>query len=348
VTTVDDTLDFVLPPELEATTPAELRPGSRGRDDVRLLVARRATGDIAHHRFTDLPHLLRPGDALVINVSKVVPAAIGTVTPDGAPLELHVSTPMPSTDLWSIELRDGSQPFRAGEPGWRLPLTGGGHATLVGRSHDDGRLWLARLDVPGGDVAAHLAANGEPIRYGYVAGAWPLDAYQTVYATVPGSAELPSAGRAFTPELVTGLVAEGIDVVPVVLHCGVSSLEDHEPPYAERYELTTHAARRINSARDAGGRIVAVGTTVVRTLETVTDDAGVVHPGRGWTELIVRADTTLRAVDGLLTGWHEPRASHLAMLEAVTGRALLTRSYEEALAAGYTWHEFGDLHLILP
>lgn len=343
-----DTLDFELPPELEATTPAELRPGGGGRDDVRLLVAHRSTGTIEHRRFTDLPELLQPGDAVVLNVSKVVPAAIGATTPAGRPVDVHLSTPVPSTDLWSIELRTGSRPFRGGEPGWRLPLTGDGHATLVGRSHLDGRLWLARLDVPGGDVDAHLAAHGEPIRYGYVAGAWPLEAYQNVYATVPGSAELPSAGRAFTPELLTRLVASGIDVIPVVLHCGVSSLEDHEPPYAERYEVTVHAARRVNSARRAGGRVVAVGTTVVRTLETVADDHGDVHPGRGWTELVVTRDTRLRAVDGLLTGWHEPKASHLAMLEAVTGRDLLTRSYEEALAGGYTWHEFGDLHLIVP
>ena len=339
-----DTLDFDLPAALEATTPAELRAGSTGRDDVRLLVARRATGAIEHRRFADLPDLLRPGDAVVINVSRVVPSAIGAVTPSGASVEVHLSTPMPSTDLWSVELREGSRPFRGGEPGWRLSLVGGGSMTLLGRSHADSRLWLARLDVPGGDVGAHLGRHGEPIRYGYTAGAWPLDAYQTVYAKVPGSAELPSAGRAFTPELVTALVARGIDVVPVVLHCGVSSLEDHEPPYAERYEVTRHAARRVNDAE----RVIAVGTTVVRTLDTVADERGVVHPARGWTELVVTADTPLRAVDGLLTGWHEPRASHLAMLEAVTGHDLLVRSYDAALAARYTWHEFGDLHLVLP
>jgi S-adenosylmethionine:tRNA ribosyltransferase-isomerase len=288
--------------------------------------------------------VLHPGDAVVINVSKVVPASIGATTPAGCPVELHLSTQLPGTDLWSIELRNRSHSYRGGEPGWRLPLTGGATAELLGRSHADSRLWLARIDVPGGEIGVHFDRWGEPIRYGYVAGAWPLDAYQTVYATVPGSVELPSAGRAFTPELLTRLVAHGVDVVPVVLHCGVSSVEDHEPPYPERYEVTPSAARRINGAT----RVIAVGTTVVRTLETVVDDDGVVHPGAGWTELVVTGDYRLRAVDGLLTGWHEPRASHLAMLDAVAGHDLLSRSYDEALAARYLWHEFGDLHLVVP
>ena len=341
-----DTLDFVLPAELEATTPAELRPGSSGRDDVRLLVAHRTTGELEHRRFTDLPDLLQPGDALVINVSKVVPASIGATTPAGCPIELHLSTLVPGTDLWSVELRNRSHQYRGGEPGWRLPLTGGATAELVGHVALDSRLWLARIETPtaGVDVAAHFGRYGEPIRYGYVAGAWPLDAYQNVYASVPGSVELPSAGRAFTHELLTRVMARGVDVVPVVLHCGVSSLEDHEPPYPERYSVDVDAARRINNAR----RVIAVGTTVVRTLETAVDADGVVHPASGWTELVVRGDTQLRAVDGLLTGWHEPQASHLAMLDAVAGRDLLVRSYAAALAERYLWHEFGDLHLVLP
>jgi S-adenosylmethionine:tRNA ribosyltransferase-isomerase len=340
-----DTLDFVLPTELEATTPAELRPGSHGRDDVRLLVAHRATGELEHRRFTDLPDLLQPGDALVINVSKVVPASIGATTPAGCPIELHLSTLVPGTDLWSVELRNRSHQYRGGEPGWRLALTGGATAELVGHVAVDSRLWLARIETPPGtvDAAAHFDRYGEPIRYGYVAGAWPLDAYQNVYASVPGSVELPSAGRAFTHELLTRVMARGVDVVPVVLHCGVSSLEDHEPPYPERYSVDVDAARRINDAR----RVIAVGTTVVRTLETVVDGDGVVHPGSGWTDLVVQGDTQLRAVDGLLTGWHEPQASHLAMLDAVAGRDLLVRSYDAALRERYLWHEFGDLHLVL-
>jgi len=343
------TFDFSLPAELEADAPPEVR-GS-GRDDVAMLVARRATSELWHRRFIELPDVLQTGDIVVVNVSRTVPAALSAVAPDGTLVEVHVSSPMPGADVWSIELRqpDGaaSIPFRGGQSGWLLRLDGGGSAELLGRAHRGGRLWLARLEVDGSPVD-YLERHGHPIRYGYVRQAWPLETYQNVYATVPGSAELASAGRAFTPELITRLVAAGIDVAPLVLHCGVASLEDHEPPYAEWYEVPAATARRINSARAAGGRVVAVGTTVVRALETVADATGVVHPGSGWTEVVITPARPVRAIDGLLTGWHEPRASHLAMLEAITGTDLLRASYDAALQAGYHWHEFGDLHLILP
>jgi S-adenosylmethionine:tRNA ribosyltransferase-isomerase len=159
---------------------------------------------------------------------------------------------------------------------------------------------------------------------------------------------MPSAARPFTAEVVTGLVARGVDVAPIVLHCGVASLEEGEAPYAEQYRVPADTARRIELARRHGGRVVAVGTTVVRALETVADDAGHVHPGAGWTELVVTPERGVRAVDGLITGWHEPAASHLLLLEAVAGRPLLEASYAAALDEGYRWHEFGDSHLILP
>jgi S-adenosylmethionine:tRNA ribosyltransferase-isomerase len=208
-------------------------------------------------------------------------------------------------------------------------------------------LWVATLAV-GDDLLAYLDRYGRPIRYQYTGGDWPLSAYQTVYATDPGSAEMPSAGRAFTPELVTRLVATGVDVAPLVLHTGVSSLEDHEPPYAEWFRVPADTARRVRQTRAADGRVIAVGTTVVRALESAADGCGGVDPADGWTDLIIGPERGVSVVDGLLTGWHEPGASHLAMLEAVAGRSLLERSYAEALAGGYLWHEFGDLHLILP
>jgi S-adenosylmethionine:tRNA ribosyltransferase-isomerase len=128
----------------------------------------------------------------------------------------------------------------------------------------------------------------------------------------------------------------------------VASPEASEPPYPERYRVPAPTARLVNVTRADGGRVVAIGTTVVRALETVADRRGEVHPGEGWTELIVTPERGVRAVDGLLTGWHEPEASHLAMLEAVAGRELLERSYAAGLAEGYLWHEFGDVHLVLP
>jgi S-adenosylmethionine:tRNA ribosyltransferase-isomerase len=209
------------------------------------------------------------------------------------------------------------------------------------------RLWIATLQLPM-HLLAYLEAFGFPIRYSYVRREWPIEYYQTVYATEPGSAEMPSAGRAFTPELLTRLVARGVLVVPLVLHTGVASLEDHEPPYEEFYRVPLDTARALNSARAAGRRIVAVGTTVVRALETVTDELGVVHPGEGWTRLVITPDRGIRSASALLTGLHEPRATHLAMLEALAGREHLKIAYADALRQGYLWHEFGDLHLILP
>ncbi len=347
---------FVLPHELEATEPAEVR-GS-GRDDVRLLVAHRGTGALEHHRFPELPELLEAGDLLVVNTSATVPAALAALDPAGVEVQVHLSGALPGS-VWLAEVRrlvgpegrGGTAPDPTDRSGETLLLPGGGRAHLLGRFAPGSRLWLTDLELPTcarGDVDRFLGAYGEPIRYGYVTRSWPLDAYQNVYASVPGSSEMASAGRAFTPELITRLIARGVDLAPLVLHTGVSSQESHEPPYPERYDVPLDTARRVNATRAAGGRVIAIGTTVVRALETVADATGQVHPGRGWTELMVTPATGVRAVDGLLSGWHEPEATHLLMLEAVGGAELVGRSYDAALAEGYLWHEFGDLHLLLP
>jgi S-adenosylmethionine:tRNA ribosyltransferase-isomerase len=209
------------------------------------------------------------------------------------------------------------------------------------------RLWLATLQLPL-PYLEYLETYGFPIRYNYVPKQWDSRYYQTVYANEMGSAEMPSAGRAFTPELITRLVARGVQVVPLVLHTGVASLEDHEPPYEEYYRVPAATAQAINLAHAAGRRVIAVGTTVIRALETVTDESGCTHPGEGWTDVIVTRQRGIHAVNGLLTGLHEPRATHLAMLEALASRDHLAIAYREALKQRYLWHEFGDLHLILP
>jgi S-adenosylmethionine:tRNA ribosyltransferase-isomerase len=362
VKALEGLVDFQLPSELEATSPAEVRGASR--DDVRLMVAERATGRIEHRHFTELPDVLAAGDLVVVNTSATLPAAVPAIGPGGEPLEVHLSTRLP-TD-WSVELRvpDGpsSQPFRDGRPGWHLALPVGASVRLLSPLSPGSRLWVATLDVPelvvdrepirssfpGKNVEGYLDRYGRPIRYQYTGGDWPLTAYQTVYATEAGSAEMPSAGRALTTEIITRLVARGIDVAPILLHTGVSSLEDHEPPYAEWFRVPADTARRVRQARQAGGRVIAVGTTAVRALESAGDGSGGIGAAEGWTELVIGPERGVTVVDGLLTGWHEPGASHLAMLEAAAGRALLERSYAEALDRGYLWHEFGDLHLILP
>ncbi len=335
--------DFVLPAELEAHEPPEAR--GHARDDVRLLVGRRDTGEVGHHEFRELPGLLGPGDLLVVNTSATLPAAVRLDR-----LALHFSTPLrDAPGVWLIELRlragKATKPYAGGRPGEWFPLPGGVTLTLI-RRHTE-RLWQARLNA---DVVPYLLRYGVPIRYSYVPRDWPAETYQSVFAADrrDGGAEMPSASRPFTPDLVTRLVSNGVLMAPLTLHTGVASPEAHEPPYAERYEVPESTADLVNHVHDRGGRVIAVGTTVVRALETVAGADGTVRGGAGWTEHIVTPENGARAVDGLLTGLHEPRSSHLMMLTAIAGRELLERTYEQALAEGYLWHEFGDLNLLLP
>jgi S-adenosylmethionine:tRNA ribosyltransferase-isomerase len=352
------TLAFDLPAALEASGPPEER-GLR-RDGVRLMVARPA--GIDHRYFTDLPSVLEPGDVLVVNASATLPAALDALTSSGERAVVHLSTHLPA-GLWVLELRhpgaNASTPWLDAPGGMVLHLPGGGLAELLvpaggwplarrsSKLGPDVRLWVATLDLPT-PLLVYLARYGRPIRYGYVTRDRPISAYQTVFADEPGSAEMPSAARPFSAELVTRLVTRGVDFAPFVLHTGVSSMEAHEPPSSEWYHMSAESAARVNAARDAGHRVVAVGTTAVRALETVADGSGRVHPGTGWTDVVITPERGVRSVDGLITGWHEPQASHLAVLEAVAGRALLEASYQAALEEGYLWHEFGDSHLILP
>jgi len=347
-----DDLDFELPPELEAGEPPEAR--GLARDRVRLLTTYRKDDRVVHAGFRDLPDLLEAGDLLVINTSGTMNAALPATRADGSSLTLHLSTRLPA-DLWTVELRtENLEPLFDGEPGEALELPGGGRASLHtpfqpenrGRDEKKDRLWISTLDLPF-SLNAYLDLYGAPIRYRYVREAWPSGYYQTVYATEKGSAEMPSAGRAFTPELITRLVAKGVQVAPLILHTGVASLEEDEPPYAEFYRVPAATARLVNAARDSGRRVVAVGTTVVRALETVTGTDGVTHPGEGWTDQVITPERGVRSVSGMLTGLHEPRSTHLWMLEAVAGRGHLGIAYQEALRERYLWHEFGDLHLIL-
>jgi S-adenosylmethionine:tRNA ribosyltransferase-isomerase len=312
------------------------------RDGVRLLTGDRASGEVGHRRFTDLPDLLRAGDVLVVNTSGTLPAAVPVV---GRALTVHFST---ETDDggWLVELRadDGKStvPYAGGQPGERYALPGGATLTIHSE-YSRGRLWTSTVDAP---VPELLRRYGSPIRYRYVPRPWPLSAYQTVFATEQGSAEMPSAGRPFTDRIVTRLVSRGVVVAPILLHTGVASAEAHERPYPERFVVGPVTARLVNEARAADGRIIAVGTTAVRALESAADGQGHVTAAAGWTDLVVTPQRGVRAVNGLLTGLHEPRASHLDLLAAVAGLPLLERCYREALAAGYLWHEFGDVNLL--
>jgi len=335
-------LAFALPPALEAAEPPEAR--GLARDQVRLMVARDGA-PLVHARFRELPRFLRPGDLLVVNESATLPAALKATRDGGAVVELNLSTPEPprgdEASRWIVELRRDGARFRGGRRGDRLALEGGGSAELVAPYLSAGRLWIARLDLPA-PLLPYLEAHGAPIRYSHQPRDWPLGYHQTLFARVPGSAEMPSAGRPFTPRVIAGL-----DVAPLLLHTGVSSQERGERPYPERFAVPESTAARVNATRAAGGRVIAVGTTVTRALETVAAPDGTVTAGAGWTSLTITSERGVRAVDGLITGWHEPDASHLLLLEAVAGRALVERSYAAAVASGYRWHEFGDSHLLL-
>ena len=348
-------IEFRVPPDHEAHEPPEAR--GLARDGVRLMVTDRRTGANAHARARDLPAFLRSGDLLVLNVSATLPAALTARRPDGRTIALHLSTGL-TPDLWIVEPRTPS-PAPVGRAGGAatprapslttgevLSLPATGRVTMLLPYRGSHRLWVAHLDLPVPPIE-YLARWGRPISYPYVPDPWPLAMYQNVYAEVPGSAEMPSAGRALTHEILRRLRENDVGIAKLVLHTGVASLERDEPPYEEFYEVPAETAEAVQIARVTGGRVIAVGTTVVRALESSVDAAGRVIASRGWTDLIITPERGVRVVDGLLTGLHEPRASHWGMLEAIADPRVLEQSYREALATGYVWHEFGDLQLLI-
>ncbi|MFF7487789.1 S-adenosylmethionine:tRNA ribosyltransferase-isomerase [Streptomyces luteogriseus] len=346
------TLAVRVPQELSARVPVEQRGPGLERDAVRMLVSRGA--EVAHHTFRELPLLLRAGDLLVVNTSATLAAAVDGWT-GHARVVVHFST-RGDDGRWAVELREpdgrGTTRARAGGPAGRdVRLPGGVGLVLEGPLSGRGeRLSWARVSGPG--VPGLLREHGRPIRYAYTERDQPLSAYQTVFALPSadgtGSAEMPSAARPFTARLVTELVSRGVRFAPVTLHTGVASAEAHEPPYPERFAVPEASARLIEATRAGGGRVVAVGTTAVRAVESAVGADGAVRACAGWTDLVVTPEHGVRVVDGLLTGLHEPQASHLLMLEAIAGRVAVERGYEAALQGRYLWHEFGDVHLVLP
>ena len=388
---------FRLPPELEAAAPPEAR-GLR-RDHVRLLLVDRATGSVDHHRFHELPRLLEEGDLLVVNDSRTLPASLLGHTSGGAPLEVRLAAregerwaalvlgvPGDGGDpaLVPTDARPAPPPLRAGE---RLRFAGGLGATVLGRHEEAGPLVWLTFDADGERLAEALHRAGRPVRYAYVPRPWPLHHYQTLFAAGPGSAEMASAGRPFTVQTLRDLRDRGIGLATISLHAGLSTYGDPATDRryvpAEPYLVPEATAAAVAACRAAGGRVVAVGTTVVRALETaagaassdpmpgsvprwgsvadpeaacsrsstagpVAGPATGLRAGGGVSRLRIGAGHRLAVVDGLLTGLHEPEASHLDLLAAFLDRPALDRAYAAALASGYLWHEFGDVCLLLP
>lgn len=339
-------LNFARPPDRQATAP----PESRGlaRDEVRLLVS--TPDGHEHARFRDLPRFLAPGAVLVVNRSATLPASLPAHGSPGSFL-LNLSTSY-GDGVWLAEprwsaARPGPLPLQAGE----TLQVAGLPARLVAPYPGLPRLWFVRIE---GDLDDAMARSGEPIRYGYLQPPFPpLAAYQTLFSDLPGSAEMPSAAWPFTARLIGELRAKGIHLLPIVLHTGVSSLEveaeeveDH-PLYPEPFLVPPETAEAVNAARAEGRPVIAVGTTVVRALESAWNGERL-RPVAGFTRRFVHPGHPVRTVDGLITGLHDPLASHLAMLFALADPEMIRGAYAEAAREGYLWHEFGDSHLILP
>jgi S-adenosylmethionine:tRNA ribosyltransferase-isomerase len=343
---------FVLPAELAAREPPERR--GVARDQVRLLVLDRQTGRAEHTRFDRLAKYLHPGDLLVFNSSRTLPAVLDSCAAEGGPcVEVRLAEHLPDDSWLALLVCRGGEPFACGlVSGMQLAFAAGLTATVHERDEHIPRLWRIRFSHTGTELIDLLYRIGRPVRYEYVSQPWGLDYYQTVYAREPGSAEMPSAGRAFTWRLLFGLQRRGVETAHIVLHTGLSSYLDDEldaghPASEEEYLVSAAAAVKVNRARAAGRRVIAVGTTVVRALESAVGRDGRVRPGHGYTRLRVTAAHELRAVDGLLTGLHEPEASHLDLLTAFLPAERIRTAYEEAVRRGYLWHEFGDLNLIV-
>jgi len=347
------TIQFTVPDDLTATEPAEHR--GLARDGVRLLIGR--PDRVAHSTFSQLGEHLDAGDLLVINNSQTLAAEVDGLQAGDWPTVIHVATEL-DDHSWVIELRtapDGARPLLHAQSGEVIRLADAVRMRLLepypapnaSPTGHGTRLWRAQV-ISSQPFTEYLATHGRPISYGYLRDRWPLADYQTIFSIYPGSAEMPSAARPFSYELLARLIADGIGVIPITLHTGLSSQEAGEPPQPERFTVSDATARAVNSARDAGNRIIAVGTTVTRALESALGFDGRLRARKGWTDLVLGPHRPAQVVDGLITGLHNPDASHLLLVESVVGAATAQRAYDAAVAERYLWHEFGDSCLLLP
>jgi S-adenosylmethionine:tRNA ribosyltransferase-isomerase len=347
---------FSSPEDHTATEPPELR-GLR-RDGVRLMIA--TPMGIRHTSFDHLPDYLKAGDVLVVNTSATVPGQLDGNRNGSAgrsrPVIVHVANRLPDGSR-VVELRaapDAATPVLDGRIGERIGLPAGATVELLTPYPEScsspigvgNRLWRGRF-LAEQSLADYLRKYARPISYGYLQGSFPISAYQTIFALHPGSAEMPSAARPFSAELVARLVAQGVIFGPITLHTGLSSQEVGEAPQPEWFDVSEATAHLVNSSRAGGGRVIGVGTTATRAIESAARPDGTVKAASGWTDLVISAQRPVRVVDGLITGWHNPDASHLLLVESVAGAQLTQRAYDAAVAERYLWHEFGDSCLLL-
>ena len=334
--------DYVLPEELIAQTPMEPRDASR------LLVYHRGSGEIEHRIFRDIIEYLRPEDVLVINHTRVIPARLyGVKEGTGGAIEFLLLKRL-DRDRWEVILKPG----RKAKPG-AVFVFGEGKlkAEIESVAEDGGRVVRFIYDGVFEEILDDLGQMPLPP---YIHEKLEdRTRYQTVYAKFDGSAAAPTAGLHFTPELLERIREKGVDIVPVLLHVGLGTfrpvkeenLENHHM-HSEYYEVSEEAAQRINAARARGGRIVCVGTTSVRTLETVATEDGIVHAGSGYTQIFITPGVKIKAVDALITNFHLPQSTLLMLISALMGREEALRTYEMAVKERYRFFSFGDAMFI--
>ena len=340
---VDD-FDYELPEELIAQVPLAARDASR------LMVLTRSEHRVEHRHFRDLPEYLRPGDVLVLNDTRVIPARLAATRPTGGKVEILLLTPR-GGDVWECLARPG----RRAQVGQTLTFAGGRMTGLVLEKTEYGGRVLQLSAAAGLDVDSLVDAVGEmPVPHYIKSRLGQPERYQTVYARERGSAAAPTAGLHFTPELLGQIERAGVAIARVTLHVGLGTfrpvktehVEEHVM-HSEHYEVPVQTADAINSARAAGGRVVAVGTTTVRTLESSVDADGRVMPGTGWTGIFIYPGYVFRAVDAVVTNFHLPKSTLIMMVSAFAGHEFVLDAYRRAVEEKYRFFSFGDAMLIL-
>jgi S-adenosylmethionine:tRNA ribosyltransferase-isomerase len=348
----DSPVNFTLPDELSAKTAPELR--GINRDRVKLLVIDRENSRRYHSTFNHLPDFLKKGDLLIFNSSRTLPASLKTTNSEkNRIIEVRLAEHL-ADDNWLVLILYANDKKKHSNPkaGLKIEFDSGLTAIVEKRDTYNPRLWKVRFSATGAELINIFYKIGQPIRYGYISAPLPLEYYLTVFAKDPGSAEMPSAGRAFTWKMLFDLKNRGIDTAFITLHTGLSSYMDdnlntNHLIAEEEYFISTGTAARIEATKATYGRIIAVGTTVVRALESSALMYGKVIPGHAYTSLRITERHTLKIANGLITGFHEPEASHLDLISAFLKPAQIEASYQEAISRKYLWHEFGDLSLIL-
>jgi len=346
-------LDFQLPKILECSSPTEVR--NLKRDEVKLMVSERHNDKITHTQFSNIDHFLTKNNVLVVNTSGTINAALKTTLPNNEDGRIHLSTQI-SKNEWIAEIRkvvdNKTVRYTDIEENQILSIPNNHHIKIVSPFYDENRnkqhLQLWKISFFGIDnMDEYLNKYGQAIAYSTVDVEYPQSYYQTVFAKEMGSSEMPSAGRAFTPYLIEKLKAKGVKIVPILLHTGVSSLEANEKPYPEYFEVSKETANALNEYTLQGKRIIAVGTTAIRAVESATNKKGKVQAQKGWTNLFITPANGIKIIDGMLTGFHEPKASHLLMMQALATTEHLSICYNQAIENSYKWHEFGDMHLLM-